>query len=281
MNFKDAFDKDCSKINASDELINRTLMAAMTQKDNNPDTKDTKPVKKTSPRTYIHHIITAVAVAAAIALCIISYNYLSPSIKNNSGKASSTLKVYAGENNEELGKGGLSLAYSKNSADHASNIQAWGPQGQNQTMVLYFDLNLQLTDNSSQIKQITLSSSDESTHLLTREAVPDEIIENGYKISDEYGEQHSLFRPSAEFGYYAFSLFNSKEKFLYIDHASEYSADYSSFEHLYISFSLYNQSSLKTHLTLMVEYEDGTTVSRDYDATAYASELYMFIREVR
>ena len=34
MNFKDAFDKDCSKINVSDELINRTLMAAMTDDDN-------------------------------------------------------------------------------------------------------------------------------------------------------------------------------------------------------------------------------------------------------
>ena len=45
MNFKDAFDKDCSKINVSDELINRTLMAAMTDDDNshtmdNPHTMD-------------------------------------------------------------------------------------------------------------------------------------------------------------------------------------------------------------------------------------------------
>ena len=45
MNFKDAFDKDCSKINVSDELINRTLMAAMTDDDNshtmdNPHTID-------------------------------------------------------------------------------------------------------------------------------------------------------------------------------------------------------------------------------------------------
>ena len=45
MNFKDAFDKDCSKINVSDELINRTLMAAMTDDDNshtmdNPHTVD-------------------------------------------------------------------------------------------------------------------------------------------------------------------------------------------------------------------------------------------------
>ncbi len=31
MNFKEAFDNDCNKITASDELINRTLMAAITQ----------------------------------------------------------------------------------------------------------------------------------------------------------------------------------------------------------------------------------------------------------
>ena len=91
----------------------------------------------------------------------------------------------------------------------------------------------------------------------------------------------SLFRPSADFGYHTFSLFSSKEKFLYIDHANGYAADYNDFEHLYISFRLYNQSSLKTQLTLTVEYEDGTTISRDYEATAYASELYMFIRELR
>lgn len=33
MNFKEAFDNDCNKITASDELINRTLMAAITQED--------------------------------------------------------------------------------------------------------------------------------------------------------------------------------------------------------------------------------------------------------
>lgn len=304
MNFKDAFDKDCSKINVSDELINRTLMAAMTDDDNshtmdNPHTMDNshtmdnckpygtgkaglKRMGKKSSHKGLSYIITAVAIAAAVTLCIISYNILLPSLNSShSSPSSSTLKVYAGENNEELGKGGLSLAYSRNSADHASNIQAWGSQGHNQTMVLYFDLNLQLTDSTSQIRRITLSSSDENTHLLTREPVPDEIIENNYKISEEYGMQHSLFRPSADFGYHTFSLFNSKEKFLYIDHANGYSADYNDFEHLYISFCLYNQSSLKTQLTLTVEYEDGTTISRDYEATAYASELYMFIRELR
>ena len=267
-------------------------MAAMTD-DDNSHTMDTrtpygtgraglKHTGKASSHKGLSYIITAVAIAAAVTLCIISYNILLPSLNSShSSPSSSTLKVYAGENNEELGKGGLSLAYSRNSADHASNIQAWGPQGHNQTMVLYFDLNLQLTDSTSQIRRITLSSSDENTHLLTHEPVPDEIIENNYNISEEYGMQHSLFRPSADFGYHTFSLFNSKEKFLYIDHANGYSADYNDFEHLYISFRLYNQSSLKTQLTLTVEYEDGTTISRDYEATAYASELYMFIRELR
>ena len=147
---------------------------------------------------------------------------------------------------KNLEKGVLSLAYSRNSADHASNIQAWGAQGKEPDHGCYtLDLNMQLTDSTSQIRRITLSSSDENTHLLTREPVPDEIIENNYKISEEYGMQHSLFRPSADFGYHTFSLFNSKEKFLYIDHANGYSADYNDFEHLYISFCLYNQSSLK------------------------------------
>ena len=158
MNFKDAFDKDCSKINVSDELINRTLMAAMTDDDNshtmdNPHTMDNshtmdnrtpydsgraglKRTGKTSSHKGLSYIITAVAIAAAVTLCIISYNILLPSLNSShSSPSSSTLKVYAGENNEELGKGGLSLAYSRNSADHASNIQAWGPQGHNQTMV--------------------------------------------------------------------------------------------------------------------------------------------------
>ena len=148
MNFKDAFDKDCSKINVSDELINRTLMAAMTDDDNshtmdNPHTMDNshtmdnrtpygtgkaglKRMGKKSSHKGLSYIITAVAIAAAVTLCIISYNILLPSLNSShSSPSSSTLKVYAGENNEELGKGGLSLAYSRNSADHASNIQAW------------------------------------------------------------------------------------------------------------------------------------------------------------
>ena len=32
---------------------------------------------------------------------------------------------------------------------------------------------------------------------------------------------------------------------------------------------------------ITVEYEDGTTVSRNYNATAYSSELYMFIKEIK
>ena len=88
-----------------------------------------------------------------------------------------------------------------------------GPQGKNQTMVLYFDLNMQLTDSTSQIRRITLSSSDENTHLLTREPVPDEIIENNYKISEEYGMQHSLFRPSADFDIIHSAYLTQKKSF--------------------------------------------------------------------
>lgn len=289
MNFKDEFNKDCNKITASDELINRTLMDAMMQDDNTvaanniTDSKSSKHIKKSHSHAYLYRII-AVA-AAAIILCIGSYNILTSGIHNNNNNKTnvSTLKVYAGENTEELGKNGLSMAYSKDSADHASNIQAWGNQGRHETSVLYFDLNIQLTDSTSSIKRITVSSSDENTHLLTREAVPDEIIANDYKISDEYGKQHSLFKASSlpYAGYHTFHLFNSNEQFLYIDHYNEYSADYNDFEHLYISYELIDVSSLNTQLTISAEYEDGTIVSRRYNATAYASELYMFIRETK
>lgn len=356
MNFKDEFNKDCSKITASDELINRTLMAAMMQDDNTAadigkgkdksDTNDnricncdnittdnaangnatagnattgntttdnnaangnttagnntitnntttykasvininsgSKYIKKKHSYIFLYRVIAA---AAAIILCICAYNLILPGVRNHDSNKtdSSTLKVYAGENTEELGKNGLSMAYSKDSADHASNIQAWSEQGQHKTIMLYFDLNIQLTDSSSEIKRISVSSSDENTHLLTREPVPDEIADNDYKISDEYGEQHSLFKVSylPDAGYRTFRLFNSKEQFLYIDHNNEYSAEYNSFEHLYISYQLSDVSSLKTRLTITAEYEDGSTVSRNYDATAYASELYMFIREVK
>lgn len=118
MNFKDAFDKDCSKINVSDELINRTLMAAMTDDDNSHTMDDRTPygtgkaglkhTGKASSHKGLSYIITAVAIAAAVTLCIISYNILLPSLNSShSSPSSSTLKVYAGENNEELGKGGL------------------------------------------------------------------------------------------------------------------------------------------------------------------------------
>ena len=124
MNFKDAFDKDCSKINVSDELINRTLMAAMTDDDNshtmdNPHTMDNshtmdnrtpygtgkaglKRMGKKSSHKGLSYIITAVAIAAAVTLCIISYNILLPSLNSShSSPSSSTLKVYAGENLEK------------------------------------------------------------------------------------------------------------------------------------------------------------------------------------
>ena len=314
MNFKEEFDKDCNKITASDELINKTLMNAMLHDDkticdkekgtdnvlynnstcshNNTTSNNSvvtnnksisKHIKRKSSFTILYRII-AVA-AATIILCIGAYNLLIPGIHNKSRNKtdSSTLKVYAGENTEELNKGGLSMAYSKDSADHASNIQAWGEQGQHITIMLYFDLNIQLTDSSSSIKHITITSSDENTHLLTREAIPDEIAANDYKISDEYGKQHSLFKANSlpDAGYRTFHLFNSKEQFLYIDHNNEYSADYSDFEHLCISYELIDVSSLNTQLTITAEYEDGTSVLRHYSATAYASELYMFIREIR
>lgn len=105
MNFKDAFDKDCSKINVSDELINRTLMAAMTDDDNshtmdNPHTMDNshtmdnrtpygtgkaglKRMGKKSSHKGLSYIITAVAIAAAVTLCIISYNILLPSLNSS------------------------------------------------------------------------------------------------------------------------------------------------------------------------------------------------------
>ena len=111
MNFKDAFDKDCSKINVSDELINRTLMAAMTDDDNSLTMDNRTPygtgkaglkrMGKKSSHKGLSYIITAVAIAAAVTLCIISYNILLPSLNSShSSPSSSTLKVYAGENNE-------------------------------------------------------------------------------------------------------------------------------------------------------------------------------------
>lgn len=97
-----------------------------------------------------------------------------------------------------------------------TDIQGWSSQGwgPSHSRVLFFDLNIQITDNSSNIKRVTLTSSDENTNILTREAVPDEIADNDYKIPDEYGEQHSLYKYSEEWGYHTYRLFNSNEKFL-------------------------------------------------------------------
>lgn len=310
MNFKEAFDNDCNKITASDELINRTLMAAITQEDSsdggngslsdNPAHKDLDKQamdgglqndinqssssiagKQSDKRTHIFRIFAAAA--AIILLCFSVYNVRNFIGSKNSSSGTSTLKVYAGENNEELGPKGLSLAYSKDTADHMTDIQGWSSQGwgPSHSRVLFFDLNIQITDNSSNIKRVTLTSSDENTNILTREAVPDEIADNDYKIPDEYGEQHSLYKYSEEWGYHTYRLFNSNEKFLYLDHQNEYCADYKDFEHLYIGFKLANVNSLCTTLTITVEYEDGTTVSRNYNATAYSSELYMFIKEIK
>ena len=338
MNFKEAFDNDCNKITASDELINRTLMAAITQEDSsdggngslsdNPAHKDldkqamdgglqndinqssismagkqsyksalnsglqdksaqrnsstiAKSSHKAGSRRNIFRILAAAA--AIILLCFSVYSVRNFIDSKNSSSGTSTLKVYAGENNEELGPKGLSLAYCKDTADHMTDIQGWSSQGwgPSHTRVLFFDLNIQITDNSSNIKRVTLTSSDENTNILTREAVPDEIADNDYKIPDEYGEQHSLYKYSEEWGYHTYRLFNSNEKFLYLDHQNEYCADYKDFEHLYIGFKLANVNSLCTTLTITVEYEDGTTVSRNYNATAYSSELYMFIKEIK
>ena len=68
---------------------------------------------------------------------------------------------------------------------------------------------------------------------------------------------------------------------IYIDHKNTYSASYSDFENLYLNFKLSNTNSVSTQLVLSVEYEDGSIVNKAYQATAYASELYMFIREVK
>ena len=215
MNFKEAFDNDCNKITASDELINRTLMAAITQEDSsdggngslsdNPAHKDLDKLamddglqndinqssssiagKQSDKRTHIFRIFAAAA--AIILLCFSVYNVRNFIGSKNSSSGTSTLKVYAGENNEELGPKGLSLAYSKDTADHMTDIQGWSSQGwgPSHSRVLFFDLNIQITDNSSNIKRVTLTSSDENTNILTREAVPDEIADNDYKIPDEY-----------------------------------------------------------------------------------------------
>ena len=304
MKFKEAFNNDCSKISASEELINRTLMAAITQSNDSTssntqcsntqssnshsnDSLSNNSLSNNSHSTHTSRIksnrrifrILAVA-AAAIILCVGVYN-IGTSLNNKDNLYSSTLKVYAGENNEELTAKGLSLAYSKDTADGMSDIQSWDwKQGQKHTRILYFDLNIQLIDNYSHIKRITLTSSDDNVNILTREPVPDDIVANNYEISDEYGEQHSLYKSSPDFGYHTYSRFNSKERFLYIDHKNEYSASYEDFEHLYVGFRMENTTSISSSLTITAEYEDGSTVSRNYSATAYSSDYYIIIKEV-
>lgn len=162
MNFKEAFDNDCNKITASDELINRTLMAAITQEDSsdggngslsdNPAHKDldkqamdgglqndinqssssiagkqpdksaldsglqdksaqrnsstiAKSAHKAGSRRNIFRIFAAAA--AIILLCFSVYSVRNFIGSKNSSSGTSTLKVYAGENNEELGPKGI------------------------------------------------------------------------------------------------------------------------------------------------------------------------------
>lgn len=322
MKFNDAFDNDCKKICASDELINRTLMAAITHDSKTPDdavaniaasgTTSRAPSgtasgaasgapSRAASGNSIHshkaagkavtkpaagvrsrrHLFKLSAIAAAAVILFIGVYSIYSSQTNKNILNSSTLKVYAGENNEELNTKGLSLAYCKDTADGMSDIQGWDWKGgYNHTRILYFDLNIQLTDSSSRISRITVTASDDNVSLLTREPVPEDIIANNYEISDEYGEQHSLYKSSPDFGYRTYTNFSSKDKFLYINHNNEYSAAYEDFEHLYAGFRMANTNSLNSKLTITAEYEDGTIVSRNYSATAYSSEYYMFIKEI-
>ena len=186
MKFNDAFDNDCRKICASDELINRTLMAAITHDSKTPDDavaniaasgttsgassgtasgaasgapsraasgnsinshKEagkavTKPAAGVRSR---RHLFKLSAIAAAAIILFIGVYSIYSSQTNKNILNSSTLKVYAGENNEELNTKGLSLSYCKDTADGMSDIQGWDwKEGYNHTRILYFDLNIQL-----------------------------------------------------------------------------------------------------------------------------------------
>lgn len=163
MNFKEAFNNDCKKITASDELRNRTLMAATTSSKEDKVMKKTVKTRRNTFHLNVPAICTALAVAV-IAVIVIAFN----AINNNSNvKTTAAFKVYAGE------------------------------------------------------------------------------------------------------------------KYLFANLRQEYSASYDDFQHVYLACTLPNINNINSTLTITVEYNDGTVVSKNYSATAYLSEYYLFIYEMK
>lgn len=266
MNFKEAFNNDCKKITASDELRNRTLMAATTSSKEDKVMKKTVKTRRNTFHLNVPAICTALAVAV-IAVIVIAFN----AINNNSNiKTTAAFKVYAGENRSEITKKGISIDKYDDTAFNSSLSVSFSDLSR--TSTLLFDLNIQVEDDN--IKNITLSSSDENVNIFLKAEVPDEVKNNDYKIPEHYFTDKTYYP-------HVCTDKETGEKYLFANLRQEYSASYDDFQHVYLACTLPNINNINSTLTITVEYNDGTVVSKNYSATAYLSEYYLFIYEMK